>query len=115
MLSIHSLAADLGSDPRFLLSNLEINRIAWKRGAHKNELVVEIDLDTHCSATQPIELDELDADTVDACALRETHSQGPLGPLSPGRGACFGTSGPPPGIYFGPRIHIVKNNERWQV
>lgn len=115
MLSIHSLAADLGSDPRFLLSNLEINRVAWKRGAHKNELVVEIDLDTHCAGAPSIELDELDADTVDACALSETRC-GPLGPLSPGGGRThLGRSGPPPGIHFGPKIHVAKNNERWYV
>jgi len=47
ILSIHSLASDLGSDPTFLLSNLELSRVQQsrfvKQGTNPNELVVEVD------------------------------------------------------------------------
>ena len=120
MLSIHSLASDLGSDPRFLLSNLEISRVAWKRGARANELVVEINLDA-CSSgfgdsgtyTPPIELSEFDVAAVDACALRETRSHGPLGPLSPGvPRSCFASrTRYPPGIHVAPRIYAARDDK----
>jgi len=45
ILSIHSLASDMGSDPTFLLSNIEFSRVAWRRGSNANELVVDVDRD----------------------------------------------------------------------
>lgn len=110
MLSIHSLAAELGSDPCFLLSNLEISRVAWKRGARANELVVEINLDPHCIGTPPFELNELDVDVVDAYALRETRSRRPLVPLSPGARDCFVPRSP--GMYVGARIYAARSEGR---
>jgi hypothetical protein len=44
MLSIHSLAANLGTDPEWLLNNLELSRVRWKKGAHAGELLVEVDV-----------------------------------------------------------------------
>ncbi|KAJ7847540.1 hypothetical protein B0H13DRAFT_83726 [Mycena leptocephala] len=35
MLSIHSLAAKLGSDSAWLLNNIELSRVPWRRGATK--------------------------------------------------------------------------------
>lgn len=43
MLSIRSLAAGLQLDPVWLLSNAELSRVHWRRGAHDGELIVEID------------------------------------------------------------------------
>ncbi|TDL26609.1 hypothetical protein BD410DRAFT_783696 [Rickenella mellea] len=47
MLSIHSLAADIGADPTHLLSNIEIARVSWKNGSRPGELVVEMRADEH--------------------------------------------------------------------
>lgn len=44
MLSIHSLAANLGTDPEWLLNNVELSRVRWTKGAHDGELIVEIDV-----------------------------------------------------------------------
>jgi len=41
MLSIHSLARKLGSDSAWLLNNVELSRVEWKKGAHEGELIVE--------------------------------------------------------------------------
>jgi len=41
MLSIHSLAHKLGSDSAWLLNNVELSRVEWRRGAHEGELIVE--------------------------------------------------------------------------
>lgn len=41
MLSIHSLAAGFGSDPTFLLSNVELSRVNWRRGQTDGEIIVE--------------------------------------------------------------------------
>ena len=35
----------MGSDPKFLLSNIEISRITWRRGAQGNELVVDVHIE----------------------------------------------------------------------
>jgi hypothetical protein len=43
MLSIHSLAAKIGTDPEWLLSNLELSRVRWTKGSHDAELIVEVD------------------------------------------------------------------------
>jgi len=43
MLSIHSLAAKIGTNPEWLLSNLELSRVRWTKGAHDGELIVEVD------------------------------------------------------------------------
>ncbi|KAH8096924.1 hypothetical protein DFH11DRAFT_1526938 [Phellopilus nigrolimitatus] len=56
ILSIHSLAADMGSDPTFLLSNIEISRIAWRRGNNPNELIVDV----NANADSSLELTNLD-------------------------------------------------------
>ncbi|EJC99971.1 uncharacterized protein FOMMEDRAFT_159549 [Fomitiporia mediterranea MF3/22] len=56
ILSIHSLAADMGSDPTFLLSNIEISRIAWRPGKNENELIVDLgNRDISCPST-PLEV-----------------------------------------------------------
>jgi hypothetical protein len=41
LFSIHSLASHLGSDPGWLLSNVELQRIEWRRGATEGEIIVE--------------------------------------------------------------------------
>jgi len=41
MLSIHSLAAKLGSDSAFLLNNIELSRVPWRRGATEGEIIVD--------------------------------------------------------------------------
>ncbi|KAL5492668.1 hypothetical protein ACEPAI_4115 [Sanghuangporus weigelae] len=46
ILSIHSLAADIGSDPTFLLSNIEFSRVVWRKGASANELIVGLEIVT---------------------------------------------------------------------
>lgn len=43
MLSIHSLAHKLGSDSAWLLNNVELSRVCWRRGAHEGELIIELD------------------------------------------------------------------------
>ena len=59
ILSIHSLAADIGSDPVFLLSNIEISRITWRKGATENELIVDLG-DCDSCPSLPLELIDLD-------------------------------------------------------
>lgn len=44
MLSIHSLAAKTNTDPEWLLNNVELSRVKWKRGAHDCELLVDVDV-----------------------------------------------------------------------
>ena len=56
ILSIHSLAAELGSDPRFLLSNVEISRVMARSGSIKNEIIVEVKVDCEDSGDNSIEL-----------------------------------------------------------
>jgi hypothetical protein len=41
LFSIHSLADKLGSDSAWLLNNVELSRVGWKRGAHDGELIIE--------------------------------------------------------------------------
>ncbi|KAF9071991.1 hypothetical protein BDP27DRAFT_447407 [Rhodocollybia butyracea] len=41
MFSIHSLASNLGSDAGWLLSNVELRRVDWRRGATEGEILVE--------------------------------------------------------------------------
>jgi len=41
MFSIHSLAHKLGSDSAWLLNNVELSRVGWRRGAREGELIVE--------------------------------------------------------------------------
>jgi hypothetical protein len=41
MFSIHSLAAKLGSDSAWLLNNIELSRVPWKRGATEGEIIVD--------------------------------------------------------------------------
>ena len=43
MLSMHSFAAGLEVDTRWLFSNAELSRINWRRGSHDGELIVEVD------------------------------------------------------------------------
>lgn len=50
MLSIRSLAANFGSDEAWLLNNVELSRVRWKKGAHDGEIIVDV---------QPVEGDEL--------------------------------------------------------
>jgi hypothetical protein len=41
MLSIHSLAAKLGSESGWFFNNMELNRTKYRMGAHEGELIVE--------------------------------------------------------------------------
>ncbi|KAE9397436.1 hypothetical protein BT96DRAFT_1020800 [Gymnopus androsaceus JB14] len=41
MFSIHSLASHLGSETGWLLSNVELRRIEWKKGATEGEIIVD--------------------------------------------------------------------------
>ncbi|KAK0465965.1 uncharacterized protein EV420DRAFT_1636517 [Desarmillaria tabescens] len=41
MFSIHSLAAHLGSDTVWLLNNVELSRVNWRRGNTEGEIIVE--------------------------------------------------------------------------
>ncbi|KAJ3739692.1 hypothetical protein DFH05DRAFT_1512377 [Lentinula detonsa] len=41
MFSIHSLASHLGSETGWLLSNVELRRVNWRKGATEGELIVE--------------------------------------------------------------------------
>ena len=77
ILSINSLASELGSDPSFLLSNVEISRVAWRQGRNKNELFVDLRVNDDISLEDPsIELADLDPRVVEmARKLRVTRSQ----------------------------------------
>ncbi|KAL5531206.1 hypothetical protein ACEPAG_4082 [Sanghuangporus baumii] len=74
ILSIHSLAADIGSDPTFLLSNIEISRVVWRKGASANELIVDLgDCDSRPSI--PMEpVDDLDPLAKEGNEIRATPS-----------------------------------------
>ncbi|KAF5337743.1 hypothetical protein D9758_016035 [Tetrapyrgos nigripes] len=41
MFSIHSLASNLGSSTEWLLSNVELSRVGWRKGRNENEIIVE--------------------------------------------------------------------------
>jgi len=41
MLSVHSLAAKLGSDSAWLLNNIELSRVPWRYGSSEGELIVD--------------------------------------------------------------------------
>jgi hypothetical protein len=41
MLSIHSLAAKLGSENGWLFNHIELSRIGYKNGAREGELIIE--------------------------------------------------------------------------
>jgi len=43
LFSIHSLAEKLGSNSAWLLSNVDLSRVGWKRGAHDGEIIIELD------------------------------------------------------------------------
>ncbi|THU97409.1 hypothetical protein K435DRAFT_838637 [Dendrothele bispora CBS 962.96] len=45
MFSIHSLASNLGSSTDWLLSNVELSRVAWRQGKNKNEIIIERNYD----------------------------------------------------------------------
>ncbi|KLO13234.1 hypothetical protein SCHPADRAFT_890212 [Schizopora paradoxa] len=61
ILSVQSLASYMGSDPVFLLSNIEMARVHWRRGSNVNELVVEVDNEAESAdAQQPMELQDLE-------------------------------------------------------
>jgi hypothetical protein len=47
MFSIHSLASNLGSSTGWLLSNVELSRVGWKKGRHENEIIVERGFDNN--------------------------------------------------------------------
>ncbi|KAK7043710.1 hypothetical protein VNI00_008322 [Paramarasmius palmivorus] len=49
MFSIHSLAAHLGSDTGFLLSNVELSRVGWRKGTTEGEIIVERWIDEESS------------------------------------------------------------------
>lgn len=70
ILSIQSLASDMGSDPTFLLSNIEISRVAWRRGSTANELIVEVG-----DAEAPLELIDLDPLASDLETLKKQSSR----------------------------------------
>jgi hypothetical protein len=42
MLGIRSLAAELISDPAWLLNNAELSRVCWKKGPNAGELIVNV-------------------------------------------------------------------------
>lgn len=44
----------MGSEPIFILSSIEISRVAWRKGASRNELYVDMRSD------EPVELVNLD-------------------------------------------------------
>ncbi|KAF9469495.1 hypothetical protein BDZ94DRAFT_1303207 [Collybia nuda] len=41
LFSIHSLADKIGSDSAWLLNNVELSRVGWRRGTHEGELIVD--------------------------------------------------------------------------
>ncbi|KAK7464145.1 hypothetical protein VKT23_006310 [Stygiomarasmius scandens] len=51
MFSIHSLASNLGSSTNWLLSNVELSRVAWRQGRNKNEIIVERTYDDYDNCT----------------------------------------------------------------
>ena len=61
----------------FLLSNIEISRVAWRRGRSKNELVVDLAVQDDISVEDPsIELTDIDPRVLEmAGKLRVTRSQ----------------------------------------
>ncbi|OCB87663.1 hypothetical protein A7U60_g5189 [Sanghuangporus baumii] len=71
ILSIHSLAADIGSDPTFLLSNIEISRVVWRKGASANELIVDLGDCDSCPSI-PMELIDLDPLAKEGDEIRAT-------------------------------------------
>jgi hypothetical protein len=42
MQSIHSLAANLGTDAEWLLNNAELSRVPWRKGEREGEYIVEL-------------------------------------------------------------------------
>jgi len=59
MLSIHSLAAKLGSDSAWLLNNIELSRVPWRRGDTEGEIIVDMFRGNACG-------DEYDNDEPDS-------------------------------------------------
>ncbi|KAI5123472.1 hypothetical protein M0805_008842 [Coniferiporia weirii] len=78
ILNIHSLAADMGSDPKFLLSNIEISRIAARPGKNPNELVVDIGGRGGAALNSPVESPDFGSSFMGLGALRVTCSRGPM-------------------------------------
>ncbi|KAH8094644.1 hypothetical protein BXZ70DRAFT_1033918 [Cristinia sonorae] len=52
ILSMHSLAANLSLDPKWLLNNAELSRVRWRKGSRDGEIIVEVD-----SAESEMEMD----------------------------------------------------------
>ncbi|KAH8094645.1 hypothetical protein BXZ70DRAFT_1009940 [Cristinia sonorae] len=42
ILSMHSLAANLSLDPKWLLNNAELSRVQWRKGSRDGEIIVEV-------------------------------------------------------------------------
>jgi hypothetical protein len=47
MLGIHSLAAELISDPALVFNNAELSRVPWKKGPNVGEIIVEVNEDEY--------------------------------------------------------------------
>ncbi|KAJ4470837.1 hypothetical protein J3R30DRAFT_3802887 [Lentinula aciculospora] len=47
MFSIHSFASHLGTDPGWLLSNVELRRLDWRKGATEGEIIVDCASSSH--------------------------------------------------------------------
>ncbi|KAK7464147.1 hypothetical protein VKT23_006312 [Stygiomarasmius scandens] len=43
MLSIQSVADRLGYDESWVLNNIELSRVSWRKGSHDGEIIVEVD------------------------------------------------------------------------
>ncbi|KAG6916861.1 hypothetical protein DXG01_004842 [Tephrocybe rancida] len=70
MFSIHSLAHRLGSDSAWLLSNVELSRVGWRKGAHEGELIVE-----SYTVYDDVESDDVESvrsDVMSKMSMRET-------------------------------------------
>ncbi|KAJ7439977.1 hypothetical protein FB451DRAFT_1059212 [Mycena latifolia] len=65
MLSIHSLAAKLGSDSAWLLNNIELSRVPWRRGATEGEIIVD-----RFSVDPDDEEDELESPSTSVVSLK---------------------------------------------
>lgn len=50
LFSIHSLAANIGSSSAWLLNNVELSRVKWKKGAHEGEILVDYNTIESCDS-----------------------------------------------------------------
>jgi len=67
LFSIHSLADKLGSNSAWLLSNVELSRVGWRRGAHDGEIIIELDTvydDKHAPESFDREFTPMSSDSV---------------------------------------------------